>query len=116
MNWVLAVDLGNGGPKVAAVSAADSESGRILATAFTPVSVHHGLDGTATQDALEWIDRQFEMRKGFFGIRLNVAVYDPALEDKKYDPRVQRRRREEEEKRLREQGFRLPRVADERTN
>jgi xylulokinase len=54
VNWVLAVDLGNGGPKVAAVSAADSESGRILATAFTPVSVHHGLDGTATQDALEW--------------------------------------------------------------
>lgn len=54
MNWVLAVDLGNGGPKVAAVSAADSECGQILATAFTPVSVHHGLDGTATQDAIEW--------------------------------------------------------------
>ncbi|MBU3749245.1 MAG: carbohydrate kinase [Mycobacterium sp.] len=54
MSWVLAVDLGNGGPKVAAVSAADSESGRILATAFIPVSVHHGLDGTATQDAREW--------------------------------------------------------------
>lgn len=50
MNWVLAVDLGNGGPKVAAVT----ESGQILATAFTPVSVHHGLDGAATQDALEW--------------------------------------------------------------
>ena len=50
MNWVLAVDLGNGGPKVAAVA----ESGQILTTAFTPVSVHHGLDGTATQDAVEW--------------------------------------------------------------
>lgn len=50
MNWLLAVDLGNGGPKVAAVT----ESGRILATAFTPVSVHHGRDGTATQDAIEW--------------------------------------------------------------
>lgn len=50
MNWVLAVDLGNGGPKVAAVA----ESGQILATAFTPVSVHHGLDGSATQDAIEW--------------------------------------------------------------
>lgn len=49
-HWVLAVDLGNGGPKVAAVE----ESGRILSTAFTPVSVHHGLDGTATQDAIEW--------------------------------------------------------------
>ncbi len=54
MNWILAMDLGNGGPKVAAVSAADSDSGRILATAFTPVSVHHGPDGTATQDAVEW--------------------------------------------------------------
>ncbi len=50
MNWILAVDLGNGGPKVAAVE----ESGRIVATAFTPVSVHHGLDGAATQDAVEW--------------------------------------------------------------
>ena len=50
MNWVLAVDLGNGGPKVAAVE----ETGQILATAFTPVSVQHGLDGTATQDAIEW--------------------------------------------------------------
>lgn len=50
MNWVLAVDLGNGGPKVAAVQ----ESGQILATAFTPVAVHHGRDGAATQDALEW--------------------------------------------------------------
>lgn len=50
MSWVLAVDLGNGGPKVAAVA----ESGQILATAFAPVSVHHGLDGAATQDAREW--------------------------------------------------------------
>lgn len=50
MNWVLAVDLGNGGPKVAAVA----ESGQILAAAFTPVSVHYGPDGTATQDAVEW--------------------------------------------------------------
>lgn len=50
MTWILAVDLGNGGPKVAAVE----ESGRILATAFTPVSVHHGVDGAATQDATEW--------------------------------------------------------------
>lgn len=50
MSWILAVDLGNGGPKAAAVD----ESGRILASAFTPVSVHHGPDGTATQDAVEW--------------------------------------------------------------
>jgi len=50
VNWVLAIDLGNGGPKVAAVDV----SGEILATAFTPVSVHVGRDGAATQDAIEW--------------------------------------------------------------
>ena len=50
MTWILAIDLGNGGPKVAAVS----PSGDILATAFHPVSVTIGRDGTATQDAIEW--------------------------------------------------------------
>lgn len=50
MRWVLAIDLGNGGPKVAAVE----PSGEILATVFKPVSVYVGLDGTATQDAIEW--------------------------------------------------------------
>jgi xylulokinase len=50
MSWILAIDLGNGGPKVAAVT----PEGTILATAFRPVSVHIGLDGTATQDAIEW--------------------------------------------------------------
>ena len=48
--WVLAIDLGNGGPKVAAVDA----SGEILASAFEPVSVDIGLEGAATQDADEW--------------------------------------------------------------
>ena len=50
MTWILAIDLGNGGPKVAAVS----PQGDILATAFHPVSVNIGRDGSATQDALEW--------------------------------------------------------------
>lgn len=50
MNWILAIDLGNGGPKVAAVR----PDGQILATAFHPVSVQIGRDGTATQDAIEW--------------------------------------------------------------
>lgn len=50
MSWILAIDLGNGGPKVAAVDT----SGEILATAFHPVSVYVGRDGTATQDAIEW--------------------------------------------------------------
>jgi xylulokinase len=48
--WVLAIDFGNGGAKVAGVA----PSGEILATAFEPVSVHIGADGAATQDADEW--------------------------------------------------------------
>lgn len=48
--WVLAVDLGNGGPKVGAVS----PRGQILGTAFRPTQVEIGADGAATQDADEW--------------------------------------------------------------
>jgi len=48
--WYLAIDLGNGGPKVAAVGEDDA----LLAVAFRPVSVTVGIDGTATQDADEW--------------------------------------------------------------
>jgi xylulokinase len=48
--WVLAVDLGNGGPKVAAVDL----RGEIRAVAVRAVSVQIGLDGSATQDAQEW--------------------------------------------------------------
>lgn len=48
--WILGIDLGNGGPKVAAVTL----EGRILGTAFRPVSVNVGRDGAATQDAAEW--------------------------------------------------------------
>ncbi len=48
--WILAVDLGNGGPKVAVVSLA----GEVLATASRPVSVQVGLDGEASQDAHGW--------------------------------------------------------------
>jgi xylulokinase len=48
--WILAVDFGNGGPKVAAVTLA----GELVRTALRPVSVHVGLDGAATQDADEW--------------------------------------------------------------
>ena len=50
MAWVLAVDLGNGGPKVAAVY----PDGSLGPTAQRPVSVDIGLDGRATQDAGEW--------------------------------------------------------------
>jgi xylulokinase len=48
--WILAVDLGNGGPKVAVVDV----RGELRSVAFRPVSVHVGLDGAATQDADEW--------------------------------------------------------------
>lgn len=50
MAWVLAVDLGNGGPKVAAIYA----DGTLGPTAQRPVAVDIGTDGRATQDAHEW--------------------------------------------------------------
>ncbi|MCH9816377.1 MAG: FGGY-family carbohydrate kinase [Actinomycetia bacterium] len=49
--WILAIDLGNGGPKIAAVQ----RDGEIVATAQQPVAVQIELDGTATQDAREWV-------------------------------------------------------------
>ncbi|HSN06543.1 MAG TPA: carbohydrate kinase, partial [Candidatus Angelobacter sp.] len=54
--WILAVDLGNGGPKVAVVSL----QGEVRRTALRAVSVHVGLDGSATQDAAEWWVRLLE--------------------------------------------------------
>ena len=48
--WILAIDLGNGGPKVAVVS----REGEVLRTALRPVHLQVGLDGEATQDAAEW--------------------------------------------------------------
>lgn len=68
--WILAIDLGNGGPKVAAVSL----DGEVLGTGFTPVSVDIGLDGTATQDAAEWGDALVGAVKG----ALTASGVDPA--------------------------------------
>ena len=48
--WILAIDHGNGGPKVAVVS----PEGELRAVAGRSVHVHIGLDGAATQDAVEW--------------------------------------------------------------
>jgi len=48
--WILAVDLGNGGPKVAVASL----EGEVRRTAMRSVHSHVGLDGAATQDATEW--------------------------------------------------------------
>ena len=48
--WILAIDLGNGGPKVAVVDMED----RLRAVCVRDVSVHIGIDGAATQDAHEW--------------------------------------------------------------
>lgn len=62
-DWILAIDLGNGGPKVAVVSL----DGTVRGTGFTPVSVDIGLDGTATQDAGEWRDAPAAAVKGALG-------------------------------------------------
>ena len=48
--WILAIDLGNGGPKVAVVSL----EGEVRRTAMRPVHLYVGLDGAATQNATEW--------------------------------------------------------------
>ena len=51
--WILAVDLGSGGPKVAQIAT----DGTILRTAFRAVDTHIGADGAATQDAVQWWSR-----------------------------------------------------------
>jgi xylulokinase len=48
--WILAIDHGNGGPKVAVVSL----EGELRSVAVRPVHVYIGLDGAATQDPVEW--------------------------------------------------------------
>ena len=48
--WILAIDHGNGGPKVAVCSL----EGEVLHTAMRNVHVRVGRDGAATQDAVEW--------------------------------------------------------------
>ena len=54
--WILAVDLGNGGPKAAVCSL----DGDVRSVAVRPVHVRVGLDGAATQDAVEWWDTLVE--------------------------------------------------------
>jgi xylulokinase len=54
--WILAVDFGNGGPKVAVCSL----EGEVLRTAVRGVHVRVGRGGAATQDAVEWWDRLCE--------------------------------------------------------
>ena len=50
--WVLAVDLGTGGPKVGLVSLA----GDIARAEHLPVATTNGPDGESTQDAGAWWD------------------------------------------------------------
>jgi len=50
MSWVLAIDLGNGGPKVAAVY----PDGTLGPASQRAVAVDIGVDGRATQDAAQW--------------------------------------------------------------
>ena len=70
MGWVLAIDLGNGGPKVAAVT----DEGQILAVTHRPVDVQIGLDGEATQDASQWWERLGEAVRELTGIVGSDAV------------------------------------------
>ena len=49
-SYVLAVDLGTGGPKVAVIAA----TGRIVAHGFEPVGIQLGEDGSAEQLPQEW--------------------------------------------------------------
>ena len=65
--WILAVDLGNGGPKVAVVSL----EGEVRRTAMRAVSVHIGLDGTA-----KWLDVGRHLVLPAVNLRLTqAAVY-----------------------------------------
>jgi xylulokinase len=50
--YVVAVDLGTGGPKVAVIAA----TGRIVAHAFERTGIELGNDGSAEQDPQEWWD------------------------------------------------------------
>ena len=75
-SWILAVDLGNGGPKVAVVTL----GGDVLCVAFRPVRTRIGLDGAATQDAGEWwtglrsAAREAIAGAGVDGARLHVVA------------------------------------------
>lgn len=61
----------------------------------------YGSDGT--QDGLYFFNQPYELRKGFFGIRRNVVVYDPAMDQ--YDPAKVSDRSAQERERLRRQGL-----------
>lgn len=50
--WILGIDMGNGGAKVAAIA----PDGEILGTAIRGVGLTVRPDGTATQDAEEWFE------------------------------------------------------------
>jgi hypothetical protein len=59
-----------------------------------------GTDGT--QDAIAWVNRVNDMRKGFFLLLLNVTPYEPGIEG--YDPKLMRKFARAEERRLRNMG------------
>jgi xylulokinase len=61
--WILAIDLGNGGPKVAVVDLHN----QIRAVSVRTALVKIGLDGTATQDANEWWAQLLEAAREVIG-------------------------------------------------
>lgn len=58
----------------------------------------YGADGS--YDAIRFVNRYHDQRKGFFVFKKNINVYDPSL--KKYNPKVIQKQYEEEAKRLRQ--------------
>jgi hypothetical protein len=60
-----------------------------------------GSDGTV--NGLQWIDKVYDQRKGFFGIQRNVSVYDPALA--KYSVRDQRKAQKARSKQQAQSGI-----------
>lgn len=69
----------------------------------TSNSWDYGADGS--YDALRFVNRYHDQRKGFFVFQKNVTVYDPSL--KKYDPKVIQKQYEEEAKRLKQYNLDL---------
>jgi xylulokinase len=61
--WILAVDLGTSGPKVAVVAL----SGEILATSFTATPTEHTADGGVLQHVDQWWEGIAAATRGFVG-------------------------------------------------
>jgi hypothetical protein len=64
------------------------------------------LGSSGSVDALNWFDKRFQRRIGFFGFLRDVAVIQPGIEQ--YDPAELRKQKQQEMERLREMGVTPP--------